>query len=93
MGEGTTAGNAGQLMSVTGTIGGATESASYNYDLLGRPKETAQTSNGKSASRYYVYDRWGNRTRVQLDKESDPIQTITLQQSGGAPTVGDHVET
>ncbi|MFY9606980.1 MAG: hypothetical protein WAU45_00020, partial [Blastocatellia bacterium] len=39
-----------------------------------------------SASRYFVYDRWGNRTQVQLDKESAPIQTITLEQSGGVPT-------
>jgi uncharacterized protein RhaS with RHS repeats len=36
MGAGSTAGNAGQLMSISGSIGGATESAAYTYDDLGR---------------------------------------------------------
>ncbi len=86
MGAGSTAGNAGQLMSIGGTINSTIESGSYKYDLLGRLAESEQTSNGMSASRYFVYDRWNNRTQVQLDKESDPIQTITLEQSGGVPT-------
>ncbi|MFY9607376.1 MAG: RHS repeat-associated core domain-containing protein [Blastocatellia bacterium] len=86
MGSGSTAGNAGQLMSVSGTINSTVESASYKYDLLGRLAESEQTSNGASASRYFVYDRWGNRTQVQLDKESDAIQTISLAQSGGVST-------
>ncbi|MFY9607491.1 MAG: hypothetical protein WAU45_02610, partial [Blastocatellia bacterium] len=64
MGAGSTAGNAGQLMSIGGTINGATESASYKYDLLGRLAQSQQTSNGVSAARYFGYDRWGNRALV-----------------------------
>jgi len=61
MGAGTTAGNAGQLMSISGTIG-STESSAYTYDDLGRLVTSNQTSNGSSAQRRFVYDRWGNRT-------------------------------
>lgn len=86
MGSGSTAGNAGQLMSITGSIGGQSETASYKYDNLGRLLEAEQTTNGVSASRYFVYDRWGNRTAVQPDKESDPIQEITLEELSGIPT-------
>ena len=43
MGSGTTAGNAGQLMSISGTIGGVTESAAYTYDDLGRLVTSNQT--------------------------------------------------
>jgi RHS repeat-associated protein len=87
MGAGSTAGNAGQLMSVSGQIGGTTESASYTYDLLGRLVTSNQTSNGASAQRRFVYDRWGNRTEV-WDATSGGTQTqsVTLEQSGGAPT-------
>jgi RHS repeat-associated protein len=87
MGAGTTAGNAGQLMSVTGTIGGVTESAYYAYDLLGRLGTSSQTSNGTYAFRKFAYDRWGNRTTVWDDPFGvNPIQSVTLEQSGGAPT-------
>jgi hypothetical protein len=51
MGAGSTAGNAGQLMSISGTINGTTESADYSYDNLGRLVTSNQTSNGSSAQR------------------------------------------
>jgi RHS repeat-associated protein len=87
MGVGTTAGNADQLMSVTGTIGGVSESASYTYDLLGRLATSNQTSNGQNAQRRFAYDRWGNRTAVYDPGNHDiQIQSIVLEQSGGAPT-------
>jgi RHS repeat-associated protein len=87
MGAGSTAGNAGQLMSVSGQIGGTTESASYTYDLLGRLVTSNQTSNGASAQRRFVYDRWGNRTEVwDATSGGTQIQSVTLEQSGGAPT-------
>jgi YD repeat-containing protein len=63
-GVGTTSGNPGQLLSVSGTINGATESASYTYDNLGRLLTSSQTSNSTSAQRRFAYDRWGNRTGV-----------------------------
>jgi RHS repeat-associated protein len=86
-GTGTTAGNAGQLMSVGGTINGTNESATYTYDLQGRLTTSNQTSNGSSMQQRFSYDRWGNRTGV-WDAVSGgvQIQSITLQQSGGAPT-------
>jgi hypothetical protein len=86
-GSGSTAGNASQLMSVSGTISGTTESASYTYDLQGRLATSSQTSNGGSAQRRYAYDRWGNRTTAwDAVSGGNQIQTVTLQQSGGVPT-------
>jgi RHS repeat-associated protein len=87
MGAGTTAGNAGQLMSISGTIAGTTESAAYTYDDVGRLVTSNQTSNGSSAQRRFDYDRWGNRTGVwDAVSGGNQTQTITLEQSGGAPT-------
>jgi RHS repeat-associated protein len=86
-GAGSTAGNAGQLMTIGGTIGGVTESAGYSYDDLGRLVTSNQTSNTASAQRRFAYDRWGNRTGVwDATSGGNQIQVITLQQSGGAPT-------
>jgi len=87
MGAGSTAGNAGQLMAISGTINSTTESAAYSYDNLGRLLTSNQTTNGSSAQRKFAYDRWGNRTTVwQSLFGGTPIQTVTLEQSGGAPT-------
>lgn len=87
MGAGTTAGNAGQLMSISGTINGTTESAAYTYDNLGRLVTSNQTSNGSSAQRRFAHDRWGNRTGVwDATSGGNQIQSITLQGSGGIPT-------
>jgi RHS repeat-associated protein len=88
-GSGTTAGNSGQLMAINNnsTIGGIAESAAYTYDLQGRLATSNQTTNGTTTQRRFVYDRWGNRTQV-WDAVSGglQIQSVTLQQSGGAPT-------
>jgi RHS repeat-associated protein len=91
MGAGSTAGNTGQLMSISGTINSTTESAAYTYDLLGRLVTSDQSSNGSSAQRLFEYDRWGNRTAVYngLPGGKTPptqIQSLQLQQSGGVPT-------
>jgi RHS repeat-associated protein len=87
MGALTTAGNAGQLMSVSGTISGTTESANYAYDDLGRLLTSSQTSNGASAQRRFDYDCWGNRTGVwDSTSGGNQIQSVALEQSGGAPT-------
>ncbi len=87
MGAGTTTGNAGQLMSISGTINSMTESAAYTYDNLGRLVTSNQTSNGSSAQRRFGYDRWANRTGVwDAVSGGAQIQSIALQQSGGAPT-------
>ena len=87
MGSGSTAGNAGQLMSISGTINGTTESATYTYDNLGRLVTSNQTSNGSTAQRRFAYDRWGNRTGVwDATSGGNQIQSIVLQGSGGIPT-------
>ncbi|HLG15475.1 MAG TPA: RHS repeat-associated core domain-containing protein, partial [Blastocatellia bacterium] len=87
MGAGSTAGNAGQLMSVIGSIGGTTESAAYTYDNLGRLVTSSQTTNGVSAQRRFDYDRWGNRTGMwDAVSGGNQIQSVALPQSGGAPT-------
>jgi RHS repeat-associated protein len=86
-GTGTTAGNSGQLMSITGTIGGTTEGANYTYDQVGRLVTSSQTTNGVSAQRRFAYDRWGNRTgEWDATSGGNQIQSVALQQSGGAPT-------
>ncbi|HLG14570.1 MAG TPA: hypothetical protein VJH03_08725 [Blastocatellia bacterium] len=63
MGAGSTAGNASQLISVSGTINGTSESAAYTYDNLGRLATSNQTSNASSAQRRFAYDRWGQPDR------------------------------
>ncbi|HEV8482777.1 MAG TPA: RHS repeat-associated core domain-containing protein, partial [Blastocatellia bacterium] len=86
-GVGTTAGNSGQLMSISGLINGTTESASYTYDLSNRLTTSSQTTNGVNAQRRFVYDRWGNRTGVwDATTGGNLIQSVVLQQSGGVPT-------
>ncbi|MFY9574335.1 MAG: RHS repeat-associated core domain-containing protein, partial [Blastocatellia bacterium] len=91
MGTGSTAGNAGQLMSASGTVNGTTESAGYTYDLVGRLETSSQTSNGSSAQRRFAYDRWGNRTGVwDAMTGGTQIQSVSFpssfQQGGSAPT-------
>ena len=87
MGSGSTAGNSGQLMTISGTIGGSTESAGYSYDNLGRLLTSNQTSNGSTAQRRFDYDRWGNRTGMwDLVSGGNQIQSLALEQSGGVPT-------
>lgn len=83
MGPASTAGNAGQLMSISGTINSTTESAAYKYDYVGRLASSNQTSNGSSAQRRFSYDRWGNRTGVwDAVSGGNQIQSVVLPQSG-----------
>lgn len=87
MGTGTTSGNTGQLVSVSGIVSGQTESAAYTYDLEHRVVTSSQTSNGAAAQRRFGYDRWGNRTGVwDAVSGGNQIQSVTLQQAGGVPT-------
>ncbi len=91
MGVNTTAGNAGQLMTVSGSINGSTEMIAYTYDNYGRLVTSNQVSNSTSAQRRFAYDRWGNRTGVwDATSGGNQIQSIsypqTLQGQGSAPT-------
>ncbi|MFY9553733.1 MAG: RHS repeat-associated core domain-containing protein [Blastocatellia bacterium] len=86
-GAGTTAGNAGQLTGLFGTIAGIAEGASYSYDLQGRLATSYTGTNNQTAYRRYAYDRWGNRTGMwDAISSGTQIQSAVLQQSGGAPT-------
>ena len=86
-GAGSTAGNSGQLTSISGCINGQTESTAYTYDNLSRLLTSNQTTNGTTAQRRFAYDRWGNRTSVyDALSGGTQIQSVSLQQSGGAPT-------
>jgi len=97
MGAGSTAGNAGQLMTISGTMAATpckgcpdtptAENTSYTYDVARRLATSNQTSNGSSAQRRFAYDRWGNRTGMwNAVSGGTQIQSVVLQQSGGAPT-------
>lgn len=87
MGAGSTAGNGGQLMTISGSINSTTESAAYSYDNVGRLVTSNQTSNGSSAQRRFAFDRWGNRTSVwDATSGGTLIQNVALAQSGGVPT-------
>ena len=87
MGAGSTAGNADQLMSISGTIGSSSESAAYSYDNVGQLVTSDQTSNSASAQRRFEYDRWGNRTTMwDTTSGGNELQSFTLEQSGSAPT-------
>jgi RHS repeat-associated protein len=84
MGAGSTTGNAGQLMSIGGTIGGSTENGAYTYDNLARLVTSNQTSNGLSAQRRFGYDRWGNRAGMwDAVSGGNQIQSITIDQTSG----------
>lgn len=86
-GTNTTAGNTHQLVSLSGTINGTSESANYTYDLQRRLVTSSQTTNGSSAARRFDYDRWGNRIGMwDATSGGNQIQNVALQQSGGAPT-------
>src|SRR5689334_18068932 len=52
--SGSTVGNGGQVMSISGTISGQTESAAFTYDLQNRLATSNQTTNGTSAQRRFV---------------------------------------
>jgi RHS repeat-associated protein len=82
-GTGTTAGNTGQLLMISGPIGPQSRTQTFTYDDLGR----LATANGKGLwGRRFSYDRWGNRTSVQNTISGQEIQNVTLLPQSGAPT-------
>ena len=78
-GFGTTPGNSGQLLDVTGTINGASRNEAYNYDNVGRLTIASGWWPGSQIN--YTYDRWGNRTAMS----GAQAQTVTMQQMQNAP--------
>src|SRR5262249_6171585 len=86
MGFGTTSGNSGQLVTVTGTINGQSRDQAFTYDNVGRL--VAATGWGTWA-RGFDYDRYGNRTAVRdAVSGGKPLQNTLIGQSGGMTTNG-----
>lgn len=94
-GTGTTAGNSGQLMAITNnpnaqpsTINGQNRNQAFTYDDLGRLSTATGTGSAQGQwQRRFAYDRFGNRTGVwDATTGGSQIQSVSLQQSGGAPT-------
>ncbi|HEX5734532.1 MAG TPA: RHS repeat-associated core domain-containing protein [Blastocatellia bacterium] len=78
-GFGTTPGNSGQLLDITGTINGAVRNEVYGYDNVGRLTIASGWWPGSQIN--YTYDRWGNRTAMSGAQS----QTVSMQQMQGAP--------
>src|SRR5262249_17401793 len=84
MGFGTTSGNSGQLVTVTGKINGQSRDQAFTYDNVGRL--VAATGWGTWA-RGFDYDRYGNRTAVRdAVSGGNPLQNTLIGQSGGMTT-------
>ncbi|HKV39365.1 MAG TPA: RHS repeat-associated core domain-containing protein, partial [Blastocatellia bacterium] len=77
-GAGTSPGNSGQLMSITGTVGllaNNSRNQSFTYDNEGR----LVTATGSNWNRRYAYDVWGNRTgEWDATAGGNQLQSISL---------------
>jgi len=84
MGSGTTAGNSGQLVSVSGTVNGQGRNQAFTYDNVGR----LVTATGWGAwARRFGYDKYGNRTAVwDAVSGGNQLQNTVIAQSGGMTT-------
>jgi RHS repeat-associated protein len=84
MGNGSKAGNSGQLVSVTGTINGQNRNQEFTYDNVGR----LVTATGWGAwARRFAYDRYGNRTGVwDAVSGGNPLQNTLIAQANGMTT-------
>ena len=81
-GAGTSAGDSGQVMSVTGTVNGQGRNQTFTYDDLGR---LVTASAWGSSQRTYSYDRWGNRTGMS-DSVTGESQSVIVSQNAGVVT-------
>jgi len=80
-GAGTTAGNSGQLISMSGTINGLSRSQAFTYDNVGR---LLTASGWSSWNRRFAYDRWGNRTGMwDALSGGNQLQNIAIALTGG----------
>jgi RHS repeat-associated protein len=81
-GAGTTAGNSGQLMSMSGTINGQNRAQAFTYDNVGR----LLTATGWSVwQRRCAYDRWGSRTGMwDATSGGNQIQNIVIAPNGSS---------
>ena len=87
MGNGSTPGNSGQLVSVTGTINSQNRNQAFTYDNVGRLATATGFSTQGAWARRHEYDRYGNRTAV-FDAVSggNPLQNTMIAQANGMTT-------
>jgi len=79
MGTGTSAGNTGQIVSISGTVNGLSRNQAFSYDNVGR---LLTASGWSSWGRRYGYDRWGNRTGMwDAVSGGTQIQSIAIAQT------------
>ena len=79
-GLGTTAGNGGQLMIISGTVNSASRNQTFTYDTLSR---LATASGWSTWGRRYSYDRWGNRTGMwDAVTGGNQLQNIAIATTG-----------
>jgi len=91
MGNGSAAGNSGQLVSVTGTINGQNRNQAFTYDNVGRLVTatglSSQPTEGTPWARRFDYDRYGNRTKVwDAVSGGNPLQNTMIEQANGMTT-------
>ena len=79
-GVGTSAGNIGQLVSISGTVNGQSRSQAFSFDNVGR----LLTATGWGVwQRRYGYDRWGNRTGTwDATSGGNQLQNILIATTG-----------
>jgi RHS repeat-associated protein len=84
MGSGSTAGNSGQLVNITGTINGQNRNQAFTYDNVGR----LNTATGWGAwARRYDYDKFGNQTAVwDAVTGGAQLQNTVIEQAAGIQT-------
>lgn len=80
-GVGTTVGNSGQIVSISGTINSQSRSQAFTYDNVGR----LLTATGWSTwNRRFAYDRYGNRTGMwDALTGGNQLQNIAIATTGG----------
>lgn len=91
MGNGSTASNSGQLVTVTGTINGQNRNQTFTYDNVGRLVTatglSGQPTEGTPWARRHDYDRYGNRTGVwDAVSGGNPLQNTMIAQANGMTT-------
>jgi RHS repeat-associated protein len=84
MGSGSTPGNSGQLVNITGTINGQSRNQAFTYDNVGRL--VTATGWGEWARRF-GYGRYGNRTGVwDAVSGGNQLQNTMIGQAAGMKT-------
>jgi RHS repeat-associated protein len=84
MGNGSKAGNSGQLVTVTGTINGQNRNQTFTYDNVRRLMTATGLSTQGAWARRHDYDRYGNLTKVwdAVSGGNSLLNTLIAQANG-----------